>query len=63
MILAVEFGGGLTALLRRLGIRHARIRPRSPHLNGKVEPVQRTFQEESWDGKRVHATRSPLDNL
>jgi transposase InsO family protein len=45
-----EFGGDLTALLRRLGIRHARIRPRSPHLNGKVERVQRTVQEEFWDG-------------
>lgn len=45
-----EFGHELTALLRRLGIRHARIRPRSPHLNGKVERVQRTVQEEFWDG-------------
>ncbi len=45
-----EFGHDLTALLRRLGIRHARIRPRSPHLNGKVERVQRTVQEEFWDG-------------
>ena len=45
-----EFGRDLTRLLRRLGIRHARIRPRSPHLNGKVERVQRTVQEEFWDG-------------
>ena len=45
-----EFGRDLTVLLRRLGIRHARIRPRSPHLNGKVERVQRTVQEEFWDG-------------
>ena len=45
-----EFGRDLTALLRRLGIRHVRIRPRSPHLNGKVERVQRTVQEEFWDG-------------
>jgi transposase InsO family protein len=45
-----EFGRALTLLLRRLGIRHARIRPRSPHLNGKVERVQRTVQEEYWDG-------------
>jgi transposase InsO family protein len=45
-----EFGLDLTALLKRLGIRHTRIRPRSPHLNGKVERVQRTVQEEFWDG-------------
>lgn len=45
-----EFGRDLTALLRRLGMRHTRIRPRSPHLNGKVERVQRTVQEEFWDG-------------
>lgn len=45
-----EFGRALTLLLRRLGIRHTRIRPRSPHLNGKVERVQRTMQEEHWDG-------------
>lgn len=45
-----EFGRDLTALLRQLGIRHTRIRPRSPHLNGKVERVQRTVQEEFWDG-------------
>jgi len=45
-----EFGRALTLLLRRLGIRHSHIRPRSPHLNGKVERVQRTVQEEYWDG-------------
>lgn len=45
-----EFGLDLTALLKRLDIRHTRIRPRSPHLNGKVERVQRTVQEEFWDG-------------
>jgi len=45
-----EFGHNLTALLRRLRIRHTRIRPRCPHLNGKVERVQRTVQEEFWDG-------------
>lgn len=45
-----EFGRALTFLLRRLGIRHARIRPRSPHLNGKVERVQRTVRDEYWDG-------------
>ena len=45
-----EFGRDLTRLLHRLGIRHTRIRPRSPHLNGKVERVQRTVQEEFWDG-------------
>ena len=45
-----EFGRDLTVLLRRLGIRHARIRPRGPHLNRKVERVQRTVQEEFWDG-------------
>jgi len=44
-----EFGRDLTTLLRRLNIRHARIRPRSPHLNGKVERVQRTTEEEFWD--------------
>lgn len=45
-----EFGASCTALLQRLGIRHTRIRVRSPHLNGKVERVQRTVQEEFWDG-------------
>jgi transposase InsO family protein len=45
-----EFGRDLSSLLQRLGIRHTRIRPRSPHLNGKVERVQRTAQEELWDG-------------
>jgi transposase InsO family protein len=45
-----EFGRALTLLLRRLGIRHTHIRPRSPHLNGKVERVQRTAREEYWDG-------------
>jgi transposase InsO family protein len=45
-----EFGRDLTRLLGRLGIRHTRIRPRSPHLNGKVERAQRTLQEEFWDG-------------
>jgi transposase InsO family protein len=45
-----EFGRDLTRLLHRLGIRHTHIRPRSPHLNGKVERVQRTVQEEFWDG-------------
>lgn len=45
-----EFGRDLTRLLHRLGIRHTHIRPRCPHLNGKVERVQRTVQEEFWDG-------------
>jgi len=45
-----EFGRTLTLLLRRLGIRHTRIRPRCPHLNGKVDRAQRTVQEEYWDG-------------
>jgi len=45
-----EFGRDLTNLLQHLGIRHTRIRPRCPHLNGKVERVQRTVQEELWDG-------------
>lgn len=45
-----EFGRDLTRLLGRLRIRHTHIRPRSPHLNGKVERVQRTVQEEFWDG-------------
>ena len=45
-----EFGRDLTRLLLRLGIRHTHIRPRCPHLNGKVERVQRTVQEEFWDG-------------
>ena len=44
-----EFGRELTRLLQRLGIRHTRIRPRTPRLNGKVERVQRTIQEEFWD--------------
>lgn len=45
-----EFGQTLTHLLQRQGIRHAHIRPRTPRLNGKVERVQRTMQEELWDG-------------
>jgi len=45
-----EFGSEVSRLLTEWGIRHARIRPRSPHLNGKVERVQRTIQEEFWDG-------------
>jgi len=45
-----EFGHDLTLLLHRLGIRHTHIRPRCPHLNGKVERVQRTIDEEFWDG-------------
>lgn len=45
-----EFSDALTGLLRRTGIRHVRIRPRTPHLNGKVERVQRTVREEHWDG-------------
>jgi transposase InsO family protein len=45
-----EFGRALTLLLRRLGIRHTHIRPRCPHLNGKVERAQRTVREEYWDG-------------
>ena len=44
-----EFGLALTQLLKRLGIRHVRIRPRTPRLNGKVERVHRTMQEEFWD--------------
>ncbi len=40
----------LTQLLGRPGIRHTHIRPRCPHLNGKVKRVQRTVQDEFWDG-------------
>ena len=53
-----EFGQAVTQLLQRLGIRHARIRPRTPRLNGKVERVQRTMQEELWDGILPDALRS-----
>ena len=45
-----EFSEALSRLLKRLGIRHVHIRPRTPHLNGKVERVQRTIREEHWDG-------------
>lgn len=45
-----EFGSALSLLLKGLGIRHARTRPRTPRLNGKVERVHRTMQEEFWDG-------------
>ena len=45
-----EFDGLVDAFLAERGIRHARIRPRTPHLNGKVERVQRTIAEEYWDG-------------
>jgi transposase InsO family protein len=44
-----EFGLALTAFLKPLGIRHVRTRPRTPRLNGKVERVHRTMQEELWD--------------
>jgi transposase InsO family protein len=44
-----EFGLALTALLKARGIRHVRTRPRTPRLNGKVERVHRTMQEEFWD--------------
>jgi len=45
-----EFESALHAWLEAKGIRHVRIRPRTPHLNGKVERVQRTIAEEYWDG-------------
>jgi transposase InsO family protein len=45
-----EFQSDVTALLADRGIRHTHTRPRCPHLNGKVERVQRTCQEEFWDG-------------
>lgn len=45
-----EFDGLLDRFLAERSIRHARIRPRTPHLNGKVERVQRTIAEEYWDG-------------
>jgi transposase InsO family protein len=45
-----EFSEALSRLLKRMGIRHVHIRPRTPHLNGKVERVQRTIREEHWDG-------------
>lgn len=45
-----EFDGLLDRFLAESRIRHARIRPRTPHLNGKVERVQRTIAEEYWDG-------------
>jgi transposase InsO family protein len=41
-----EFDGLVDRFLSERGIRHARIRPRTPHLNGKVERVQRTIAEE-----------------
>jgi transposase InsO family protein len=45
-----EFERGLSRWLEARSIRHTRIRPRQPHLNGKVERVQRTIAEEYWDG-------------
>lgn len=44
-----EFGLALTRLLEASGIRHVRIRPHTPRLNGKVERVHRTMAEELWD--------------
>lgn len=38
----------LTDKLRSWSIKFRPIRPRSPHLNGKVERVQKTALEESW---------------
>lgn len=45
-----EFESAFHRELETAGIRHVRIRPRQPHLNGKVERVQRTIAEEYWDG-------------
>lgn len=45
-----EFQSEVTTLLANRGIRHTHTRPRCPHLNGKVERVQRTCAEEFWDG-------------
>jgi transposase InsO family protein len=45
-----EFESALHIWLEQRSIRHVRIRPRQPHLNGKVERVQRTIAEEYWDG-------------
>lgn len=45
-----EFQSDVTSLLADTGIRHAHTRPRCPHLDGKVERVQRTCAEEFWDG-------------
>jgi len=45
-----EFESAFHRVLEEQGIRHVRIRPRTPHLNGKVERVQRTIAEEYWDG-------------
>jgi transposase InsO family protein len=45
-----EFESAFHRMLEDQGIRHVRIRPRQPHLNGKVERVQRTIAEEYWDG-------------
>lgn len=45
-----EFESAFHRVLGEQGIRHVRIRPRQPHLNGKVERVQRTIAEEYWDG-------------
>ena len=45
-----EFETAFHSWLQQRGIRHVRIRPRQPHLNGKVERVQRTIAEEYWDG-------------
>jgi len=54
-----EFGQDCTTLLTARGIRHTHIRPRTPHLNGKVERVQRTCAEEFWDG--VDPDSDPAD--
>jgi transposase InsO family protein len=45
-----EFESVFHRWLQQQGIRHVRTRVRQPHLNGKVERVQRTIQEEYWDG-------------
>jgi len=51
-------------------IRFRPIPPRSPHLNGKVERVQRTVLEEFWDAADSKAAdigeqlgRSPIDRV
>ncbi len=45
-----EVQSDVTTLLAERGIRHTHTRPRCPHLNGKVERVQRTCHEAFWDG-------------
>ena len=52
------FAEAVLLRLRAEAIRFRPIRPRSPHLNGAIERVQRTMLEEFWASHRTHGQRT-----